>query len=90
MSYPFLDLVYSNLLDNVLGSVLLIVAGCIVFPLILFISMRIPPFFTFILMSPAIYGFYEAGFIPQWAGGMIFVIFGIIWTVVTRAILQER
>lgn len=87
MSFKEFDMIRVLLETELLGTTGMLIAFVIFLPTALFMLARIPPFFTFLLMSPMILGI-GALIGVSWAGGAIWLVIAIIWLLITRFVLQ--
>ncbi len=87
MSIPIFDLIYSVMINNVWGSLALFAGFTVFFPVVLMLIARIPPFFTFLIASPVLLAYSQAGIIPLWGSAVVFIVFGLIWFKVTIELL---
>ena len=66
MAITELDSIRALIETNLLGSTVLLVGAALVLPFVMLLVGRIPPFFTFLILSPAFLAFGQAGLLPQW------------------------
>ena len=84
MSVAVLDLLRVSLETTTFGSTALLILVAIFVPAGLFFVARIPPFFTFVLISPLFVTFALAGLLPLWVVAATYMVFGIMWVFVLR------
>jgi len=85
-----LDAIRVLLETNLLGSTALLIGASLTVPLAMLLVARIPPFFTFLILSPAFLGFGQAGLLPNWVVGGTWIIFALFWVFVTRLVYQQN
>lgn len=84
MSIAVFDIIRVSLETTTLGSTALLILVSLLVPAGFFFMARIPPFFTFVLMSPLFVEFGKSGLLPVWVVAGTYVVFGIMWVFVLR------
>ena len=90
VSISELDTIRVLLETNLLGSTVLLVGAALVLPFLMLLVARIPPFFTFLILSPAFLAFGQAGLLPQWIVAGTWIVFALFWVFVTRLVYQQN
>ena len=78
MSFELIDMVYGVLLNDLLGSVALLIFAIVVVVLLLVLRTGMPAYFAFLLPAPLIVGLAKAGMIPAYFEGVVLIILGAI------------
>lgn len=77
MSFMPLDIVRSAIETNLLGSTMLFILIIVTVLIILCMRANLPPYIAVFLISPAIIGLANAGLLPAYVAGGVYLVFGI-------------